>query len=209
MDTATLARASEPFFTTKPIGQGTGLGLAMARGFAQQSGGGFALRSKPGQGTVVSLWFPQAPDVSAVGGAEWTGSDHPCRTLTGAHILVVDDNAMVREVLAEQMEGLGHRVTQASDGLAALARLNEGIDVDLLVTDLSMPGMNGWVLIEEARRRRPGLPALLLTGYADADGWVGAEVEADDATIFLRKPVSGDELAQRAAALLAAATAQT
>ncbi len=204
MDAATLARASEPFFTTKPLGQGTGLGLAMARGFAQQSGGGFSLQSAPGQGTVVSLWFPQAQRASAVGSAEQAGPGVPCRVPTGAHVLVVDDDAMVREVMARQMEGLGYRVAQASDGLAALARLDEGLDVDLLVTDLSMPGMNGRVLIAEARRRRPALPALLLTGYADAGGRFGVDVGQDGATMLLRKPVSGDELALRVGALLAA-----
>ena len=204
MDAAVLARASEPFFTTKPLGQGTGLGLAMARGLAEQSGGGFALQSSPGQGTVVSLWFPQAWDAAAVGSVEPTAPATACCDRTGAHVMVVDDNAMVREVLAGQMESLGHRVTQASDGLAALARLDEGMAVDLLVTDLSMPGMNGRVLIGEARRRRPGLPALLMTGYADVDGRLGFEVEQDSATVLLRKPVSGEELARQSSALLAA-----
>ncbi len=204
MDAATLARASEPFFTTKPLGQGTGLGLAMARGFAQQSGGGFALKSVPGQGTVVSLWFPQAPGTTAVGSAGWAGPDMARRAPARAHVLLVDDDAMVREVMAQQMEGFGYWVTQASDGLAALARLDEGLHIDLLVTDLSMPGMNGRVLIGEVRRRRPSLPALLLTGYADTDGRIGADIEQDEATKLLRKPASGDELAQHAAALLAA-----
>ncbi len=203
MDAVVLARASEPFFTTKPLGQGTGLGLAMARGFAQQSGGGFALRSVAGQGTVVTLWFPQAWDAGASSAGQAAPAP-PSHAVPGAWVMVVDDNAMVREVLAGQMESLGHRVTQASDGLAALARLDEGVDVDLLVTDLSMPGMNGRVLIGEARRRRPGLPALLLTGYADTDGRIGAGIEQDDATMLLRKPVLGDELARHAAALLAA-----
>jgi len=203
MDAAVLARASEPFFTTKPMGQGTGLGLAMARGFAQQSGGGFALQSAPGQGTVASLWFPQAWDAAA-SRAERIALAPPSRAVTGACVMVVDDNAMVREVLAGQMEGLGHRVIQASDGLDALARLDEGAEVDLLVTDLSMPGMSGRVLIGEARRRRPGLPALLLTGYADTDGRLGSEIEQDNTTLLLRKPVSGDELARHAATLLAA-----
>jgi len=203
MGKAVLARAGEPFFTTKPIGQGTGLGLAMARGLAQQLGGGFAIDSTPGQGTVVSLWFPQAGELTDAQSNERGGPAMLRRAMTGAHVLVVDDDAMVCEVLARQMETLGHQVLQAPDGLAALARLDAGEQVDLLITDLSMPGMNGRVLIEEARRRRPGLPALLLTGYADTDRWPGHTRE-DGVTALLRKPVSGDELADRTTALLAA-----
>jgi CheY-like chemotaxis protein len=199
MDVATLTRASEPFFTTKPAGQGTGLGLAMARGFVQQTGGGLSIRSSPGRGTTVTLWFPQA-------GA--TGSpDEPMqaqRTATSrmlsARVLLVDDDAMVREVLAGQLEELGYRVAQASDGLAALERLDAGEPVDLLVTDLSMPGMNGLLLINEARRRMPSLPALLLTGYADAG--VQFDGEREKTTMLLRKPIIDEELAARAAALL-------
>lgn len=165
MTAAILARASEPFFTTKPTGQGTGLGLAMASGFAQQSGGGFALRSAPGQGTTVTLWFPQAgtaadADVST----EATAEPRPARA---GRVLVVDDDAMVRAVVAGHLKDSGYDIAEASNGLDALARLDDGEVVDLLVTDFSMPGMNGLMLIEEARRRLPGLPALLLTGYAD------------------------------------------
>jgi len=202
MDAATLMRASEPFFTTKPQGQGTGLGLAMARGFAQQSGGGFAIRSLPGEGTTVSLWFPRAsvgtPDVgiSAVG--------QPRAVVPGParHILVVDDDAMVRAVLVGQLEDLGYVVTQAGDGLAALAQLDAGAETDLLVTDFAMPGMNGGVLIGEARRRRPALPTLLLTGYADLGLQSSVDREPGIGTVLLRKPVSGAELAEQVAALL-------
>lgn len=201
MTAATLARASEPFFTTKPPGQGTGLGLAMARGFAEQSDGGFALCSAPGQGTTVTLWFPLAKGMAnaevlaetVVIGARGAGS---------VRVLVVDDDAMVRTVLAEHLADCGYRVTQASDGLDALARLDTGEVADLLVTDFSMPGMNGLVLIQEARQRLPGLPALLLTGYADAGIWPRIKADPNDPIVLLRKPVSGDELAARAAMLL-------
>jgi PAS domain S-box-containing protein len=198
MDEATLARASEPFFTTKPVGQGTGLGLAMARGFAQQSGGGFAIRSAPGQGTTVSLWFPRAQATDASACHETSSPPHTI----AASVLVVDDNAMVREVLAGQLEALGYRITRAADGFAALARLDGGERPELLVTDLSMPGMNGLVLIEEARRRRPNLPALLITGYADSGIRLHLEETRDPRTILLRKPILDNELAQSAAVLL-------
>ena len=202
MDAATLARASEPFFTTKPPNQGTGLGLAMARGFAEQSGGAFAIRSDPGRGTTVTLWFPQAdagaPRAEPAQAASPAPQDGPAR-----HVLVVDDDAMVRAVLAGQLEEAGYQVAEASDGLAALASLDAGGTVDVLVTDLSMPGMNGLVLIEEARRRRPGLPVMVLTGYADQATGLDVAALGGRATVLLRKPVSGDDLARAVAALLA------
>lgn len=202
MDAATLARASEPFFTTKPFGQGTGLGLAMARGFAHQSGGGFLIQSAPSQGTTVTLWFPEATSSTAL--SEQGHIDSVTATFHGnARVLVVDDDAMVREVLVGQMEEQGYHVMQASDGLAALAQLDNGTAVDLLISDFAMPGMNGYRLIEEARRRRPDLPAMLLTGYADASVRLEMQHAMSGKTSFLTKPVPTDVLAARAAALLA------
>ena len=199
MTAATLAHASEPFFTTKPPGQGTGLGLAMARGFAEQSNGGFALRSGPGQGTTVTLWFPRADDVPQ---AEHADVPMVVPGAASVRVLVVDDDPMVRAVLAGHLEARGYRVSQASDGLDALARLDAGEPAELLVTDFAMPGMNGLALIEEARRRRPGLPVLLLTGYADATVRLHVEDTPYAAVALLRKPVSGDELVAGTAALL-------
>ena len=200
MSAATLARASEPFFTTKPPGQGTGLGLAMARGFAEQSNGGFALRSTPGQGTTVTLWFPLASGVAQVEAV--VDEPAPPPAAASARVLLVDDDAMVRAVLAGHLEARGYRVIQASDGLDALARLDAGEAADLLVTDFAMPGMNGLALIGEARRRLPGIPVLLLTGYADATVRLHAEDTQAGNLALLRKPVSGDELAASAAASL-------
>ena len=202
MDAATLARASEPFFTTKPLGQGTGLGLAMARGFAHQSDGALVIESASGQGTTVTLWFPQAVTALAVSDPALLESAAPA-VLTSARVLVVDDDAMVREVVACQMEELGYCVTQAGDGLEALAQLDGGAAVDLLISDFAMPGMDGLTLIREARRRRPKLPALLLTGYVDASVRLAVEDAAMGSTALLRKPVSDTVLAERAAALLA------
>ena len=202
MDAATLTRASEPFFTTKPLGQGTGLGLAMARGFAQQSGGAFAIRSVPGEGTTVSLWFPRASVSTLDAGINAVGQPGALMPGLARRIMVVDDDPMVRAVLVGQLEGLGYVVTQAGDGLAALAQLDAGAETDLLVTDFAMPGMNGAVLIGEARRRRPALPALLLTGYADPGLQSSVGREPGVGTVLLRKPVSADELAGQVAALL-------
>lgn len=119
-------------------------------------------------------------------------------------MLIVDDDAMVREVLAGQMEEQGYRVVRASDGLEALAHLDGGAAVDLLISDFAMPGMNGLMLIEEARRRQPELPALLLTGYADSGVRLAVQDAGTGSTALLRKPASTAELAKCAAALLLA-----
>jgi len=202
MAAATLERASEPFFTTKSRGQGTGLGLAMARGFAYQSGGGLQIESAPGQGTTVTLWLPEAEAASAVSGLTQP-ADTTTATSASAEVLVVDDDAIVRQMVASQMEELGYHVAQASDGLAALAHLDEGAAVDLLISDFAMPGMNGVALIEEARQRRPNLPALLLTGYADATVSLAIEDGQTGGTALLRKPVSNAALVEHVGALLA------
>jgi CheY-like chemotaxis protein len=147
------------------------------------------------------LWFPLAEGTSD--GEPGSGPSNAA-TAVSARILVADDDPMVREVLAWQLIAQGYRVTQASDGLAALAQLEAGSVPDLLVTDLAMPGMNGLMLIQEARRHRPGLPALLLTGYAEgnvADRIVGLQ---PGRTALLRKPVSNGELTRHAATLLSA-----
>ena len=122
-------------------------------------------------------------------------------------MLIVDDDAIVLEVLTAQMEERGYHVAQAGDGLEALAQLDSGAVVDLLISDFAMPGMNGLALIQEARRRRPELPALLLTGYADASVRLAVEDAETGNTALLRKPVSGVALAERAAALMAHAAA--
>jgi PAS domain S-box-containing protein len=200
-----LARASEPFFTTKPLAQGTGLGLAMARGFAEQSGGGMRIESTPGQGTTVMLWFPVAgcgahpaslsprpPDLSfatAIG-------DPPIR------LLLVDDDATVRETLAEQLEDAGYTVLRARDGEDALSLLDGGKAVDLMLSDLSMPGMDGVALIAAAQRLRPGLPAILLTGFATNATEIAADGAAAGAFSLLRKPIDVRHLTERVSDLL-------
>ena len=202
MDAATLARAAEPFFTTKPVGRGTGLGLPMARGFAQQSGGGFAIESAPAQGTTVTLWFPQAwEQVTTAIPAYRENLASP--DAPAYRVLLVDDDAIVRDVLAAQLEDQGYHVVQASDGLAALAWLDKNETIDLLVTDFAMPGMNGLSLISEVRRRHDTLPVLLLTGYADAGVQLAIEDVKGGNTMLLRKPLRTDELTERAAELLA------
>jgi signal transduction histidine kinase/CheY-like chemotaxis protein len=198
-----LARASEPFFTTKETGKGTGLGLAMARGFAVQSGGALAIRSMPGVGTTVTLWLPVAADAVAPGTGRGSVEAAPARPPT-ARVLVVDDEDLVREVLATGLEERGCTALRAPGADAALAMLDAGAEVDVLLTDYAMPGMDGLALVAEARRRRPGLPAVLLTG--NVNGQVEARLALDGvaggAFSLLRKPVGADQLAARILALL-------
>ncbi len=197
-----LARASEPFFTTKEPGQGTGLGLAMARGFAEQSRGAFAITSIQGQGTTIHLWFPQAQGEQPAVVAPQSSAALPATDAsTAMRVLMVDDDGMVREVLAGEMEAHGFIVTTAADGPAALALLDAGQVTDLLITDYAMAGMTGLALITETRQRRPGLPALLLTGFAESRAEEALASAQDRLTVLLRKPIAGEDLARHAARL--------
>ncbi len=197
MDAATLARVAEPFFSTKPPGQGTGLGLSMARGFAEQSGGAMRVDSAPGRGTTVSLWLPATASPPAAAAAPAAAPAAAARPTYG--LLLVDDDALVRQTLAEQLEQDGYAVTVAANAGSALERLAADPAIALLVTDFSMPGEDGVALIRAARNRRPGLPAILLTGYA---GGEFARLAAGDGVIVMDKPVSGFDLAAQVAALL-------
>ncbi len=195
MDRAVLSRVTEPFFSTKEPGKGTGLGLAMAKGFAEQSGGGLSIESEVGQGTRIMLWLPAS---GSTGGA---ASPHAAPAQTGPYrprVLLVDDDTMVREVLALSLEDGGYWVLQADCGAAALKHLASGEAVDILVSDLTMPAMDGVAVIRTAQEQRSGLPAVLLTGYP---GDV-AELAASGTFSLLRKPVTGLQLAERIGALL-------
>ena len=196
MDAAILARASEPFFTTKPPGQGTGLGLATVRGFAEQSGGAFLIASTPGAGTTVVLWLRQAVVEEAPAGSEAHAA--PLSLVAKARILLVDNDALVRETLAAQLEDQGFATLVAAGGLEALALIESGEPVDAMVSDFSMPGMNGVVTIESVRALRPLLPCFLLTGYMGER----AALSAENAFTLLRKPVSGEALAAQIKASL-------
>ncbi|MDO9710878.1 hybrid sensor histidine kinase/response regulator [Paracraurococcus lichenis] len=199
-----LARATEPFFTTKESGKGTGLGLAMARGFAEQSGGALEIRSAAGQGTTVSVWLPVLTEAPAL------PPPLPARERSGgrAHVLLVDDEAAVREVTAESLRDAGFTVTAVAGAAEALALLDDGEPLDLLVSDLSMPGMDGLALIREAQRRRPRLPAILLTGFATDAAEIAVGGALSGAFSLLRKPIEGQALAERLDALLEGARAE-
>jgi signal transduction histidine kinase len=216
MDVATLARATEPFFTTKPRGRGTGLGLAMVKGFAEQSGGALDMESAPEHGTVASLWLPQTEGATMAampGASEGDRGETAARPTElsliparpVARVLLVDDETAVRAVLAEGLADCGFDVVEAENGAAALARLDAGGRFDLLITDLTMPRMDGLTLILEARVRVPALPALLVTG--DASAASASETLLDSATRsgplkLLQKPIWLDDLTQQAALLL-------
>jgi CheY-like chemotaxis protein/two-component sensor histidine kinase len=167
-----LRRATEPFFTTK--GPGTGLGLAMVHGFVQQSHGRLEIDSKPGEGTKVTLIFPIADnaighgDASAAGAGAAPRPDQAQADAGKPSVLVVEDNDDVRELAEQVLEMEGHAVKSAASGEQAMELLRQGIRVDLLFTDVIMPGgMNGLDLVEQARALRPGLPVLVTTGYMD------------------------------------------
>jgi PAS domain S-box-containing protein len=165
MDAATLARAADPFFTTKGVGKGTGLGLSMVQGLAAQSGGKLELKSAPGRGTTVSLFLPVAQPIPQ----ESPRSFVPAAPDPGPprSILVVDDDRLVLANTAAMLEDLGHQVSVAASGPEALAQLDQGLKLDLVLTDQLMPGMTGVQLIEAAHARRPRLKCLLMSGFAE------------------------------------------
>lgn len=165
MDAPTLARAREPFFTTKGIGKGTGLGLSMIHGFAQQCGGAMTISSVKGEGTSVSLWLPfalaEAPAAPPAIASECHGGD-----LEHLVILAVDDDDLVLTNTAGMLEDLGHTVFLAGSATEALAMLEQG-HVDLVITDHAMPGMTGAQLADAIDEKHPGLPVIIVTGYAE------------------------------------------
>ncbi|AWN44100.1 response regulator [Methylobacterium durans] len=186
-----LQRVCEPFFTTKAVGQGTGLGLAMVFGLAQQSKGRLRIDSAIGRGTLVELVLPRAEaaaDAEAAPAAEAPVAARPAR------ILVVDDDEEVRHVTASFLSDFGYRETEAPDGSAALVLL-ERIRFDLVVADLAMPGITGVELAATVRERWPGVPVLILTGHAEA-------MQIPDDVPVLKKPFGSAELAARVSKLL-------
>jgi signal transduction histidine kinase/CheY-like chemotaxis protein len=189
MDAATLARATEPFFTTKPKDRGTGLGLSMADGFAAQSGGALQVESRPEHGTTVTLWLPQAE-------ATPVPEDAPPRR----RVLVVDDVPVMRRFLRELLNHAGWEATEACGTEEALALLQTYENFDLLIADLLMPpGPNGMVLVHEAQARHPGLPAILIAG-PEAPPSLDLAAMRQSFTV-LRKPVSPAGLAEALSAL--------
>lgn len=195
MDAATLEKAAEPFFSTKGVGKGTGLGLSMVHGLAEQLGGEFHLASAPGRGTTAELRFPASAGVApapAVPAAPMQDAAAP----PVLRILFVDDDALISMSSVDMLKDLGHEVIEAYSGDAALRLLAEGGQIDLLITDYSMPRMNGAQLAKAARDLRPGLPVILATGYAELPS--GSEVNLPR----LGKPYDQHQLASQIDAVL-------
>ena len=182
-------RVFEPFFTTKGIGQGTGLGLAQVYGFARQSGGMVRLTSQEGQGTTVTLYLPVTTTTAPVSAAP---EEEVAQANRGWAILVCEDDDHVAALVIDLLQQLGHTTTRAADAVAALSVLADGHPVDLLFTDVLMPGgMDGLALAREARRQRPGLPVLLTTGYT------GGGASATPLGVpMLRKPYAMPDLSK-------------
>jgi PAS domain S-box-containing protein len=201
MDSETLARAIDPFFTTKGRGKGTGLGLSTIHGLAVQLNGALRLASEPGRGTRAELWLPasgavplQAP--AHVPAKVAAGPEAAQQPASRATILVVDDDALVAMSTAGMLEDLGHDVIETHSGAKAVAVLRGARRVDLMITDFSMPGMTGLQLARAARQLRPELPILLATGYA--------ELPSGETIAFPRlgKPYKQSQLAAEIAKLL-------
>ncbi len=161
-----IARAFDPFFTTKPIGQGTGLGLSMIYGFARQSGGQVRICSEVGVGTTICLYFPRY--AGAIDNAEAGKQTDLVEGGDGETVLVVDDEAILRMLMVDVLQENGYRAIEAIDGASALKILESDVRVDLLITDVGLPGgMNGRQVADSARRVRPDLKVLFITGYAE------------------------------------------
>jgi CheY-like chemotaxis protein len=167
MSPTIMTRVFDPFFTTKPLGQGTGLGLSMIYGFVQQSGGHIDLRSEVGQGTTVTIYLPR--HLGAVDGAAEVDTVVGLPLKGSAVVLVVEDELPIRMVIADVLSDLGYTVLEASDGRSGLKILEAGTLIDLLITDVGLPGgTNGRQLADAARQRRPDLKVLFITGYAES-----------------------------------------
>ncbi len=191
-----IDKVFDPFFTTKPVGQGTGLGLSTIYGFARQSGGHAGIRSAPGRGTEVTVLLP----VSSEPLLEQDATEQTDYRGAGEHVLIVEDVLSVRAFVAEVLEEAGYRCTQAGDVETALVHLQSAAQIDLLLTDVGLPRMNGRELAGRARALRQGLPILFMTGYAEKA--INREVFLSSGMELLAKPFKMNELLEKVRASL-------
>ncbi|MDR5823876.1 ATP-binding protein [Caballeronia sp. LZ043] len=190
-----VAKAFDPFFTTKPIGMGTGLGLSMIYGFAKQSGGQVRIYSEPGQGTTVCIYLPRF-----YGDVASDLPDHDAAPISGAEsgetVLIVDDEPSVRMLITDVLEEHGYTVIEAADSMAGLKVLQSNVRIDLLISDVGLPGgMNGRQMADAARASRPGLKVLFITGYAENS--VIGNGRLDPGMQVLTKPFALETLAEK------------
>jgi CheY-like chemotaxis protein len=190
-----IAKAFEPFFTTKPIGQGTGLGLSMIYGFARQSEGYARIYSEVERGTTIKLYLPRYYGESEDSDAERAGLTEAHRSEDGEVVLVVEDEAAVRDLVIDVLQDLGYKAVEASDGPGGLKILQSELKLDLLITDVGLPGLNGRQLADAARKHRPELKVLFMTGYAEnatvANGFLEPGMQ------MITKPFAIEALATR------------
>ena len=200
MDAAALERAFEPFFTTKATGKGTGLGLSQVYGFVRQSGGHVRIYSEPGQGTTVKMYLPRYHG-SALPGEEASAREPAYGMSGGETILIVEDDDALRTYAYDVLRELGYRALTAPNAAAALEIVDRGTPIDLLFTDVVMPGgMNGRELADEVLRRRPGLKVLFTTGYTR--NAIIHHGRLDPGVHLVGKPYTFEELSARVRALL-------
>jgi PAS domain S-box-containing protein len=200
MSADVIARAFDPFFTTKPLGQGTGLGLSMVYGFTRQSGGQVRIYSEVGSGTVVCMYLPRLYGGEAQQEDDRRVGELP-RAEQGETVLVVDDEPTIRMLVSEVLLDLGYLAIEAGDGAAGLKVLESSTRIDLLVTDVGLPGgMNGRQVADAARLLRPGLKVLFITGYAE-NAAVG-NGHLDPGMQVLTKPFNMEDLASRISGLI-------
>ena len=199
MSPAVRARAFDPFFTTKPLGQGTGLGLSMVYGFARQSEGHVRIDSEVGQGTTVKLYLPRYRG-AVEEAASAAAAEGIVKAQDGETVLVIEDETSVRQLVVEVLHDLGYRALEARDGPSGLKILQSSQRIDLLVSDIGLPGMNGRQVAEAAREQRPDLKILFITGYAEnaamANGFLAPGME------MVTKPFAVDALAARIRAMI-------
>jgi PAS domain S-box-containing protein len=196
-----IEHAFEPFFTTKPIGQGTGLGLSMIYGFARQSGGNVRITSVVGAGTTVSIDLPQDRGEAEEDAPATPRPPEMPRARAGETVLIVDDEPTVRMLVADVLEGLGYAAIEAADGVSGLKVLQSDVHIDLLITDVGLPGgVNGRQMADAARLRRPDLRVLFITGYAEGAG-IG-EGALGRGMHLLTKPFSMQSLANQIKAII-------
>jgi CheY-like chemotaxis protein len=195
-----IAKAFDPFFTTKPFGQGTGLGLSMIYGFVRQSGGFVDIDSAVGAGSTLRLYLPRDETVGheeEVGPAAPETADAP----EGATVLVVEDEAAVRALIVQMLRDMGHRTLEAVDGPSGLEILTSEATIDLLISDVGLPGLNGRQMADAGRQVRPGLKVLFVTGYAH-NAAVGNGL-LEPGMEIITKPFSVERLAGRVRAIIA------